>query len=300
MKRLLYLLIVLGIACANGSNHVFGDESADLSDGEAAIRKMVAAYVEAFNKHDAKGVADHWSFDAVYLDRDSGEEVTGREAIQKQFADLFGEQPELKIEVTIDSIQFVSPNVALERGMTRFISPGEEPEEVEYTAVEVRRDGQWLLDRVTDASQHAAISRYEQLKPLEWMVGDWTSDAEGAEVEVECDWTKNRSFLARKFAISIDDEITASGLQMIGWDPAAKAIRSWTFDANGTFAEAIWELRDGRWFIANRGTLFDGRAATMINVLKPIDADSFTWQTIERTAGDELLPNIDEIKLIRR
>jgi hypothetical protein len=38
----------------------------------------------------------------------------------------------------------------------------------------------------------------------------------------------------------------------------------------------------------------------MINVMKQLDEDSFTWQTVERTAGDELLPNIDEMQLVRR
>jgi hypothetical protein len=38
----------------------------------------------------------------------------------------------------------------------------------------------------------------------------------------------------------------------------------------------------------------------MVNVMEQIDADSFTWQTIEPTAGDELLPNIDEIQIKRR
>ena len=125
------------------------------------------------------------------------------------------------------------------------------------------------------------------------------TDAEDAEVEVDCNWTKNQNFLTRAFKISIDDD-SFSGMQIIGWDPAAKAIRSWTFDSNGTFAEATWEQRGGRWFIRNRGTLPDGRTATMINVMKPVDANSFTWQTIERTAGGELLPNIDEIVIVRR
>ena len=124
----------------------------------------------------------------------------------------------------------------------------------------------------------------------------WTADADNAEVEVDCNWTKNKNFLTRAFKISIDDD-SFSGMQIIGWDPAAKTIRSWTFDSNGTFAEATWEQRGGRWFIRNRGTLPDGRTATMINVMKQVDANSFTWQTIERTAGGELLPNIDEIRL---
>ena len=56
----------------------------------------------------------------------------------------------------------------------RFLAPNAEPEEIEYTAVEVKREGKWLLDRVTDKTKETAPSHYEQLKALEWMVGEWT------------------------------------------------------------------------------------------------------------------------------
>ena len=118
-------------------------------------------------------------------------------------------------------------------------------------------------------------------------------------MELECKWTKNKNFLTRSFKISIDGQDDFSGMQIIGWDPAAKAIRSWTFDSNGTFAEATWEHRGKSWFIRNRGVLPDGRAASMVNAMKPVNEDSFTWQTIDRTAGGELLPNIDEILIVR-
>ena len=35
------------------------------------------------------------------------------------------------------------------------------------------------------------------------------------------------------------------------------------------------------------------------NVIKQLDDNSFTWKTIERTAGGELLPNIDEVVIER-
>jgi uncharacterized protein (TIGR02246 family) len=297
MRRALLLVILLDMACASHAN---GEPPGDQSEDETAIRKMARSYVEAFNKHDAKALADYWSPDAVYLDRTTGEEVVGRSAIAEQFTALFQDQPEVKLEVTVESVQFISPNVALERGTTRFLDPNEEPEEIAYTAVDVKRDGKWLLDRVTDQSKETPPSHYEQLKALEWMVGEWMCDSDEAEVELDCNWTKNQNFLTRAFEISVGDDITASGVQIIGWDSKAKTIRSWTFDANGTFSEGTWEQIGGRWFIRNRGMLPDGRDATMVNIMKQMDADSFTWQTIERTAGDELLPNIDEIQLIRR
>ena len=297
MRRIILCLLCYGVAF---STRTLGQDAGDQAASEAAIRKAAASYVEAFNKHDARGLAEHWSPDAVYLNRTTGEEAVGRDAITKQFAAIFKDQPKLKLNVEVASVQFISPNVAVEQGTATFLTPNTEPEEIEYSAVNVRRDGKWLLDRVTDKSKEVAATHYEQLKVLEWMVGHWTDDSENAEVDIDCNWTKNKNFLTRAFKLSIDGQNDFSGMQVIGWDPAAKKIRSWTFDSSGTFAEATWEHRGERWFIRNRGTLYDGRAASMVNTMKQVDENSFTWQTIDRTAGGELLPSIDEILIVRR
>jgi hypothetical protein len=97
----------------------------------------------------------------------------------------------------------------------------------------------------------------------------------------------------------VGDEIELSGMQIIGWDPEAKIFRSWTFDSDGGFAEATWENKKDRWYVRNHGILADGRKATMTNIIKKIDDNSFSWQTIERTAGGEILPNIDEVVIVR-
>jgi uncharacterized protein (TIGR02246 family) len=296
MKRVLLSLFVLAGAIANWS---WGQQPGEPPADDAAIRKTVAAYVQAFNKHDAKALADHWSPDAVYLNRITGEEVVGRAAIGEQFAAAFKEQPELKLDVSVESIQFVSPNVAVEHGTAKLLLPKADPDEIEYTAVYVKRDGQWLLDRVTDKAKEVIPSHYEQLKALEWMVGRWVDRDDNVTIETECNWTKHRNFLTRSFTIAVQGQIDMSGMQIVGWDPAAKTIRSWTFDSDGAFAEATWTRKAERWFIHNKGVLADGRKASMVNVIKPVDKDSFTWQTVERTAGGELLPNINEVVIVR-
>jgi len=296
MRRVILCLLCCGVAL---SSTLRGQEPSDQAASEAAIRKAAASYVEAFNKQDAQAVAGHWSPEAVYLNSSTGEEAVGREAIAKQFEATFNEKPELKLQVKVASVQFVSPNVAVEHGTATFLAPGAEPEEIEYSAVNVKREGKWLLDRVTDKSKEIAASNYEQLKALEWMVGHWTTDNEKAEVELDCNWTKNKNFLTRAFKITIDGQSDFSGMQVIGYDPAAKTIRSWTFDSNGTFAEGTWENRGKSWFIRNKGILPDGRVASMVNAMKQVDENSFTWQTIDRTAGGELLPSIAEILIVR-
>jgi uncharacterized protein (TIGR02246 family) len=296
MRWIILCLLCCAIITRPSGGQQLDGQAAD----EAAIRQAAASYVDAFNKHDANALADQWSPEAVYQNRTTGEEAVGRAAIAEQFVALFKEQPELKLDVKVASVQFVSPNVAIEQGTATMLAPGAEPDEFEYSAVNVKRDGNWLLDRVTDKSKEATASTYERLKGLEWMVGHWTDDSDKAEVELDCNWTKNKNFLTRAFKVSIDGQSDFSGMQVIGWDPAAKTIRSWTFDSDGTFADATWEQRGQRWFIRNRGTLPDGRKASMVNAMKQVDENSFTWQTIDRTAGGELLPNIDEILLVRR
>ena len=296
MNRIFLGLIILGGAVANWS---FAGQPDKPAGDEAAIRKADEAYVTAFNKHDAKALADAWSPEAVYLNRTSGDEVVGRAAIAEEFNTLFKAQPEVKLDLNVQSIQFVSPNVAVEQGVAKTLTPKAEPEEEEYSAVFVRREGQWLLDRVTEKAKEAAASRYEQLKPLEWMIGHWVDKDDKVDIETDCKWTKNQSFITRSFTVGAEGQISMSGMQIIGWDPVAKTIRSWTFDSDGGFAEATWTLKKDRWFIQNKGYLADGRKASMTNVIKPVDLNSFTWQTIERTVGGELLPNIDEVLIVR-
>jgi ketosteroid isomerase-like protein len=64
-----------------------------------AIRKADDAYVEAYNKHNAKTIASMWSPEAVYIDPQTGKESVGREEIEKEFADTFANLKDAKLEV---------------------------------------------------------------------------------------------------------------------------------------------------------------------------------------------------------
>jgi len=275
------------------------ESSAPVSAAETAIRAVVTAYVEAYNSRDAKALAAFWSPEAVYTIRTTGEEVVGREAIAAQFAATFQAQPAIRLDVQVTSLQLLSPNAAVEHGTAKILVPDTEPEVIGYTAIYVQREGKWLLDRVTDEALEVVPSQYEQLKVLEWMVGTWIDQDESVQIETECHWTKNQSFLVRSYTVVVGDSLDMSGIQIIGWDAAVKGIRSWTFDSDGGFAEGRWTKQDDRWFINNRGVLADGRKATMVNIMKPVDENHFTWQTVERTAGGELLPNIDAVIVVR-
>jgi len=295
MKRV--ILTAAFVACGLAS--AIGAEADRQDADEAAIGKAVESYVAAFNQGDAKALAALWSPEAVYTNPASGEQVVGREAIEKQFTAIFAEAKNAKLEATTGSVQFVSPNVAVEQGMAKVNRPDQAPDESEYTAVYVKRDGQWLLDRVTEEDVAAVPSHYEHLKELEWMIGRWVDQDDDATVVTECNWTRNNNFLTRSFTIQIRDRIDMAGMQVIGWDPSTKQIRSWAFDSDGGFGEGTWKKKDNRWYIQQSGILPDGRKSSSVNIITCVDDSTCTLQSVNRTVDGELLPNVDEVQVTK-
>jgi uncharacterized protein (TIGR02246 family) len=274
--------------------------AADPSPDEAKIRQAVDSYVTAFNQGNAKGLAALWSPEAVYTNPDSGEQVVGRDAIEKQFAGIFAAAKGAKLAAKTESIKFVSPNVAIEQGTAKVLNPQGTAEESAYSAVYVKRDGQWLLDRVSEEQPPVVQSNYEHLKELEWMVGSWLDQDEQSTIETNCHWARNQNFLIRSFTISVRDRINLSGMQIIGWDPAHKRIRSWVFDSNGGFGEGQWSKKGKAWHVQTTGTATDGRKVSSVNILTMVNNDQFTWQIVNGQIGDELLPNVDEVLVVRQ
>jgi uncharacterized protein (TIGR02246 family) len=270
-------------------------------EDKVAIEAAITSYVKAFNAHDAKTLADHWSTEGVYTSRLSGEQVVGREALEQEFSALFEEVEEAKLAVSTESVNFLSPNVALEQGVAIVTRPDAAPSESSYSVVYVKREGKWLIDRVSEEEELAAApSHYEQLKDLEWMVGDWIDQGGGGVIETECQWTRNRNFLRRSFTASIEDHVDITGMQFIGWDRAQKQIRSWVFDSDGGVTSGTWSRSGERWLVKSTATLADGTIASSTSILHPLSGGSFGWQQVNRVVGGEILPNIDEVVIVRR
>lgn len=286
-------LFILSVAPAIGA------EDSPQAAEEAAIRKAVESYVTAFNQGNAKALAALWSPQAVYTNPLSGAQVTGREAIEQQFAGIFADEEKVKLEASTESIRFISPGVAVENGTAKLLRADQEPEQSTYTAVYVKQDGQWLLDRVTEEDVVEAPSHYEQLKSLEWLVGSWKDQDDQATVVTDCHWARNNNFLVRSFTVQVRDRIDMAGMQIIGWDPAAKQIRSWVFDSDGGFGEGTWTNKGDRWQIQQSGVLADGRKSSAINIVTRLDDNTATLQSLNRMVDGELLPNIDEVKITK-
>lgn len=126
--------------------------AAEISDDDVKqIEAEVAAYVEAFNAKDAAALAQHWSESGAYVRPGDGTRLLGREAIQKEFEAAFAEEPEAVLAVTVRTIRFVTPDVALEEGTAEVSLLADKlPSRTDYTAVHVKRDRQWQIDSIRE------------------------------------------------------------------------------------------------------------------------------------------------------
>ncbi len=139
------------------------------------------------------------------------------------------------------------------------------------------------------------------LEQLAWMVGDWGEQGDASRVSTSCDWTKNQSFLTRSFSVSDEDnKIVIEGTQIIGWNAADKQIQSWTFDSEGGVGQGIWSRDENRWTVKTHFVLSTGERASSLNVFTVVDKNTVRWQSINRERGGELLPNVDEITIVRQ
>jgi uncharacterized protein (TIGR02246 family) len=298
--RLIWLLAIPAlIACFVCKNTPAEEATADDPKEEAAIFKNAEAFVEAFHKGDAKAVAAFWTKDGDYTDQ-TGKTMKGRDAIEKAFTEFFAENKGLKLRIDVDGLKFVTPEVALEDGVTSVIPPdGGPPSRARYTIIHVKKDGKWQLSSVRDAP-FAPPTNQEHFRGLEWLIGDWAAESDkGETARVSFTYTDDQNFMNSTFTTTFKNIAIGGGTQWIGWDPSAKTIRSWTFETSGGFGEGTWTPDGNKWIVKATGVIRDGKKLAATNVLTRIDDDTMSWESKDRTEDGKSLPDIKPIKMKR-
>jgi uncharacterized protein (TIGR02246 family) len=270
------------------------DHSAD----EAVIRANIAQFVKAYNAGDAKAVAALFTPDGHIVDKD-GNDVEGREDIAQTFADWFKAAPQKRIEVFVESIQFLGADLALEMGSTKETpAPNEPPEYDKYTVIHVKRDGKWQMALARDEEGPPPTAQ-EELRPLAWLVGEWVDDGGSSVVYSSCRWSEDRNWLLQEFDLQVNGRNAMKVSQRIGWDPLAKCIHSWVFDSEGGTGESLWTPEGNGWIIKATGVRPDGTTASATNLLMPTGPDGYIWRSADRIVGGERQPP-SEVKVVRK
>ena len=265
---------------------------------EKAIHATADEFVKAFNSGDAKKIGAEWSTDAEYTD-ESGQEFQGRAAIEKEYAALFKEHPGATIAVDIESIRFLGPDIAIEKGIASVKLPKQTASTAaRYTVVHARRDGKWTMVVGRDAP-YVAGSTGDYLKDLEWMIGEWKADGVRAGLQLKSEWFAGRNFIKITYTTMSAGKPTLTGAQIIGWNPRLGRIVAWHFDVEGGFGNDVWRSEGSKWLIEATGVFRDGSESSAVNTISPIDANSFTWQSTGRTLDHVSLPDLGPVKITR-
>lgn len=261
----------------------------------ADLRAAMESFAKAFEAADAKALADYWTAEGEYRG-EAGEPIRGRAALQAAFAKFFAKNPKVKASTKSESIRFLSKDSAIEEGtVTVRRDPGQPETKAHYSALFVREEGRWRMAQLTEETTDEA-----SLDDLAWLVGEWASKEQDTEIRTTYAWEDaNKKFLRVRFSIKEKDGRTLGGSQMIGIDPASGQLHSWTFEAAGGIGQGDW-LRDGdHWTVEAAGTMTDGRILTCTNVLRRINDDLFTWQSVNRRLDDEEIPDLAPVKVSR-
>lgn len=297
-NRLIITLLPLAMAYFIGSS--FTLRAAEVDPRDAAITKTAEAFVEAFNKGDAKAVSEFWTPDGDYVDEDA-HVLKGRKAIEESYAELFSRNKDLKLQIDVAARKFPTPDTVIEDGNSMVVAPdGRAPSRSRYTNVMVEQDGKWLLESVREAA-YAAPSNYEYLRPLERMIGEWAGQSADGKVEsrIIFEWGPGKNFIVATRTMEYGDAVMQNGTQWIGWDPVAKEIRSWTFEADGGFSEATWSKDGDKWTIKFNSSVVDGSKVSGISTATMVDGDTLKIKTTDQKMDGNPLPDTPEITVIR-
>ena len=285
------------VTCAAAAEKKTGDGPVQ---GEAAIRATAAAFIKAFDARDAKAIASLWTANGSLADEE-GHLFKGRKSIEEQYAALFKEHPSARMQIGIKSIEFPTPTTAVEDGVAQVVTRDNAPPAASrYTALHVQEDGKWLMASVRETSI-AVPSNYSRLQELGWLIGGWERKDDGETIHSRFRWIANKSFIQRDYSVHRGGLLTSSGTQIIGWDPRADQVRSWSFDSSGGYGTAQWTAAPEGIRLDSTGVTADGLSTSSKEILirVPGEDNVLGWRSFDRKAGEMKLPDTREVVLDR-
>jgi uncharacterized protein (TIGR02246 family) len=296
-----------GIACAQepgapdsaGKKAAASAAEAAAGPEQTAIAKMDQAYEAAFEKGDAKAIADLFTEDAEFTS-ENGRAVSGRAAIQEMSRAAFLSNKGAKLDIATDSVRLLAPGVIVQKGSTTVTSKDGETGGSLYTAVLVQKDGAWQYSEIIETPQ-ADIAPREHLSELSWLIGDWQEEdkTSGVTIRSQYDWARGGNFISRNVTVKRGEEVALEGWQVIGWDPLEERIRSWTFNSEGGWSAGVW-VRDGQhWLAREEGVTADGDRTTSDTTIAKVSDDRLTWEVFNRTLNGAPQASLDKIEISR-
>ena len=280
------LLLGLALPPARGD-----DEGPDRAADKAAVRARTQEFLKAVAKRDAREVAAFWTATGEYARAEMT--IRGRPNIEKAYAEHFKKKQPGAATVEGGSVRFLSDDVAVQEGT--FVVKRPNPAETtrsDFSALFVRSGGKWHFGLLRESPDEPS------LQELAWLVGSWTFPSDGAEARMVVEWAEGKKYLLCRTTSRQDDQ-TTTAMQILAVHPGTGAIQSWTFERDGSLGESVWSRTDKGWRAKVKSVTADGDKATATTALTPIDENTFTFQSTDRTVDGEKVADVGPVKVTR-
>ena len=294
-------LFALSVAMESAVTAQTTTATAPATAADAAIKERLAGFLKAYNSRNAANLSEFFTDDATLIDVD-GAVVRSKAAIGAQFAAGFAQSSNYTLESSIESIRYITPDVAQIEGTSKLSAPNEAAIINKFVTLVARKDNVWKMAEIRDLpSPPEEVMPADRLKELEWMIGDWVDQKGDLKIHSVIKWGENKAYLTRTTTVNAGEEGSYSSLMVLGYDPQAGQIRSWLFDSEGGRGEATWtRASDDQWILRAVGNLRNGLPNSATQIISLIGKDTLKTSSVDRIIGGEVAADIDEIIMVRK
>jgi uncharacterized protein (TIGR02246 family) len=265
------------------------------------VQSVIQEFAQAFNKHDVKAVSELFTSQGEITNQ-AGQVTRGRDAIRETFEKLFIAHTAVKIRFEVQSLRWVSPELAIEEGVSIMSHATDDevaPHRDRYTVTRTKVEDKWLIATARDWAE-APPTGLEQLQQLDWLAGEWVDENGDTLVHTAYHWSADKHYLLSEYSVQSQGKPAVQGTQRIGWDPRYQKLHSWTFDTAGGFNEGLWSRSGDQWVVKITGVAADGRSRSATNILTRLSKDHATYQSRDRVVGGDVMPDLNEVPIVRK
>ncbi len=282
--RIVVLIAAIGCGSIVLSSNVLCQEKDEslVADVRAESDKLT----EAFNAGKAADVAAAFLAEGELIDEE-GTVYQGPKEIESLLTSFFEKFPGSQMANEIESVRLVGP-VAIQEGTRVFTAKDGTESRIRYISVLSKTAAGWKIASVRDFADETPPTSGEMLQSLDWIVGKWLNEGSDARVEIEYRWSEDKNFILGEFSVKRGEQFVMKSSQRIGWDPLFGQPRSWIFDSDGGYGEALWSQVDDTWIVRSSAVLPDGMTGSAIVSISPGENGRFVMTGTNRHVGGAL------------
>lgn len=266
-----------------------------------SAQEMLQSFSEAFNQGKVDKLAAFWTPDAELALPATGEIINGREAIAKYLEKRSQEIKTRNLTFTFKPLKsdFSKPDEAFVEGLVEITNKEGLLQRNARRIELIKQNGQWLIDSVKEIEVPPGPPTDPHLNELGWFVGNWHDTDEDVEITFNAHWDKYHNFILQHFKMVVYSVDVIEGMQIIGWDPVDKAVRSWIYDSDGGFGTGLWTKNGDTWSAKMNFVFRDGSKGTATNIYTKKDDHSYQFSSTDRKIGDQSVASIEPITVVK-